>query len=153
MPELCVYAIASRRAGRITVRGVAGETLQAIPIGRLDAIVGRVRAVPAPTARNLRRFDRMMSALWRRLPALLPARFGTAARDASDLQAMIHGREQTLRRRLRAVRNRAQMTVRIVQGNGVAGRTLSGPPREPYKAHPAGMEQQSGYSISAFAAA
>jgi len=133
VPELCVYAIAPRRATRITVRGVAGETLQAIPIGRLEAIVGRVRAVPAPTARNLRRFDRMMSALWRRTPALLPARFGTAARDASDLQAMIHDREQTLRRRLRAVRNRAQMTVRIVQGNS-----------EPDMAHPTGIEKQSG---------
>lgn len=144
VPELCVYAIAPRRAGRITVRGVAGETLQAVPIGRLDAIVGRVRAVPAPTARNLRRFDRMMSALWRRTPALLPARFGTAARDASDLQAMIRGREQTLRRRLRAVRNRAQMTVRIVQGNRDVGRALSGPPGEPDKARPARIEQQSG---------
>jgi hypothetical protein len=136
VPELCVYAIAARRAGRITVRGVAGETLQAIPVGRLDAIVGRVRAVPAPTARNLRRFDRMMTALWRRTPALLPARFGTAARDAGELQAMISDREQALRRRLRAVRNRAQMTVRmvqgssVVQGNSVVGRTLSGAPAE-----------------------
>jgi hypothetical protein len=125
VPELCVYAIASRRAGRITVRGVAGETLQAIPVGRLDAIVGRVRAVPAPTARNLRRFDRMMSALWRRTPALLPARFGTAARDAGDLRAMIHDREPALRRRLRAVRNRAQMTVRIVGGSGIGDRGLA----------------------------
>ena len=122
MPELCVYAITARRAGRITVRGVAGETLQAIPVGRLDAIVGRVRAVPAPTARNLRRFDRMMTALWRRTPALLPARFGTVARDASDLQAMIHDREPALRRRLRAVRNRAQMTIRLVEGAGIGNR-------------------------------
>jgi hypothetical protein len=139
VPELCVYAVASRRSGRITVRGVAGETLHAMPIGRLDAIVGRVRAVPAPTARNLRRFDRTMSALWRRTPALLPARFGTAARDAGDLLAMIRDREQMLRRRLRAVRNRAQMTVRIVQGhsaaqdNSVVERTLvSGSPGTRY---------------------
>jgi hypothetical protein len=111
---MVVYALASRRTGRITVRGVAGETLQAIHVGRLDAIVGRVRAVPRPTDENLRRYDRMMSALWRRTPALLPARFGTSARDVADLRLMVRGRELTLRRSLRAVRNRAQMTVRMV---------------------------------------
>jgi hypothetical protein len=125
VPELCVYALASPRAGRITVRGVAGEPLHAIRVGRIDAIVGRVRAVPPPTGRNLRRFDRMMSALWRRTPALLPARFGTASRDAAELDAMIRGREGSLRRRLAAVRNRAQMTVRLLDHDEAAR-----PPRE-----------------------
>jgi len=114
VPEICVYALASRRAGRITVRGVAGEPLHAIHVGRIDAIVGRVRAIPQPTDQNLRRFDRMMSALWRRTPALLPARFGTAAQDMAELDAMIRGREDSLRRSLDAVRNRAQMTVRLI---------------------------------------
>jgi hypothetical protein len=122
--EFVIYALAARRPGRITVRGVAGETLQAIPVGRLDAIVGRVRAVPRPTGPNLRRYDRMMSALWRRTPALLPARFGTTARDLSDLQLMVRARERTLRRSLRTVRNRAQMTVRMVSATpGVLPRT------------------------------
>lgn len=119
MPELCVYALASRLAGpaapgRISVRGVLGEPLQAVRIGPIDAIVGRVRAIPKPTDSNLRRYSRVMSALWRRTPALLPARFGTSARDLADLQVMIRSRERTLRRSLRAVRNRAQMTVRLV---------------------------------------
>ena len=101
------------------VRGVAGEPLQAIPVGRLDAIVGRVRAIPKPTDRNLRRYDRTMSALWRRTPALLPARFGTSARDVDDVRVMVRARERVLRRSLRAVRNRAQMTVRVVVDDGI----------------------------------
>jgi hypothetical protein len=98
-----------------------------VRIGRLDAIVGRVRAIPGPTDSNLRRYSRVMSALWRRTPALLPARFGTSARDLADLQAMVRGRERVMRGRLRAVRNRAQMTVRLVTQEKDVGRALSGP--------------------------
>lgn len=111
---MCIYALASRHAGRIRVRGVMGEPLQAIRIGRIDAIVGRVRAIPGPTDSNLRRYSRVMSALWRRTPALLPARFGTSARDLADLHVMVRSREHAVRRRLGAVRNRAQMTVRLI---------------------------------------
>jgi hypothetical protein len=128
---LCVYALASRQAGRISVRGVLGEPLQAVRIGRLDAIVGRVRAIPGPTDSNLRRYSGVMSALWRRTPALLPARFGTSARDLADLQAMVRGRERVMRGRLRAVRNRAQMTVRLVTQEKDVGRALSGLPGNP----------------------
>ena len=121
MPELCVYALTSRqtlaKARRIRTRGVEGEPLQAVPIGRIDAIVGRVRAIPKPTDSNLLRYDHVISALWRRTPALLPARFGTSARDSADLEDMVRGRERMLRTRLLAVRHRAQMTIRIVAGD------------------------------------
>ena len=98
----------------MNVRGIAGEPLQAIHVGRFDAIVGRVRATPKPTDRNLRRYGDTMSVLWRRTPALLPARFGTSARDAADLRAIVRAREHAIRRRLRAVRHRSQMTIRLV---------------------------------------
>ena len=114
VPELCVYALASSLSAPVRVRGVTGEALEAVRIGRIEAIVGRVRAIPKPTDSTLRRYDRVMSALWRRTPALLPARFGTSARDLADLEAMVRGRERVLRGRLRAVRNRAQMTMRVV---------------------------------------
>jgi gas vesicle protein GvpL/GvpF len=112
----------------MSVRGVMGEPLQAVRIGGIDAIVGRVRAVPKPTDSNLRRYSRVMSALWRHTPALLPARFGTSARDLADLHVMVRGRERMLRRRLSAVRNRAQMTVRVVGSNSSdVGRARRGP--------------------------
>ena len=101
-------------SGALDVRGIAGEPLQAIHVGRLDAIVGRVRAIPKPTDRNLRRYGETMSVLWRRMPALLPARFGTSARDVENVRAMVRARERLIRRRLRAVRHRAQMTIRLV---------------------------------------
>ena len=161
MPELCIYAIAPRRSGRIAVRGVAGETLQAIPVGRLQVIVGRVRAVPAPTAVNLHRYDRMMSALWRRMPALLPARFGSAARDAADVEGIIGPRELTLRRRLRAVRGRAQMIVRIVEigdwGSGIGddrspstGRSPVPNPRSPLRGRSYLRARQREHAVPAF---
>jgi len=118
VPELCVYALTSRLSGALDVRGIAGEPLQAVHLGRLDAIVGRVRATPKPTDRNLRRYGETMSVLWHRSPALLPARFGTSARDVEDLQAMVRAREPVIRRRLRAVRHRAQMTIRLVTTHG-----------------------------------
>jgi hypothetical protein len=143
----------------ISVRGVMGEPLQAVRIGRIDAIVGRVRAVPTPTDSNLRRYNRVMSALWRRSPALLPARFGTSARDLADLHVMVRGRERVLRRRLSAVRNRAQMTIRVVGSN--SSDVGSGSPGGPDKVRPTGAGKQSGtqylrsrqreYDVPAFA--
>ena len=132
MPELWLYALVSGQAGRITTRGATGEPLRAVRIGRIDAIVGRVRAIPRATESSLRRYDRVISALWRRMPALLPARFGTSARDLADLEAMVRDRERVMRSRLRAVRNRAQMTVRLVTQE------------EPVRARPTGNTKQTG---------
>jgi hypothetical protein len=156
VPEICVYAIAPRPSGPIRTRGVAGETLKAIPVGRLDIIVGQVRAIPPPTAANLRRYDRMMSALWRRMPALLPARFGTAARDLDDVHGIVGPREQALRRRLRVVRGRAQMTVRIVQGSGIGdrgsriGRSPIPAPRSPTRGRAYLRARQREHAVPAF---
>lgn len=106
---------------KIALKGVAGEPLRVVHIGRLDAIVGQVRTLPAPTDRNLRRYGRLMFALWQRTPALLPARFGSSARDHAELELMVSARDRTLRRSLQAVRNRAQMTLRIM-GSGIRDR-------------------------------
>lgn len=116
--SLLVYALAGRGAGRIGVRGIAGEPLRAVHVGAIDALVGRVSRIPKPTEHNLRTHGRVLSALWRRTPALLPARFGTSVADVAELDLIVGTREKTLRRQLRSVRNRAQMTVRMVQGEG-----------------------------------
>ena len=118
MAELLVYALASTASTPLRLRGISNERLETVRIGGLDAIVGRVRTVPKPTDRTLRRYTQTMAALWHERPALLPARFGTVARDQSDLVSMIGDREQSMRRRLRAVRHRAQMTVRMVIASG-----------------------------------
>lgn len=119
--SLCVYALAARGIGRIGRAGVAGERLHAIRIGAIDAIVGDVATAPPPTDRNLRAYDRLLSLMWSRSPAVLPARFGTVVRDRAELELILADRQETLRSRLRLVRNRAQMTIRILQGAGEGG--------------------------------
>jgi len=126
-----VYALAQRASGRIGIRGIAGEPLRAVRIGAIEAVIGRVSRIPKPTEHNLRRHGRVIAALWRRTPALLPARFGTSVADVAELEAIVGAREKTLRRNLRSVRNRAQMTVRILPGSGTRdsglGRTANPP--------------------------
>lgn len=117
--SLLVYALAGRGARRPDVPGIVGERLQTIALGALDAVVGEVAAAPRPTGRNLRRYDRLLTALWRRYPALLPARFGTVLRDRTELELTVRARQRTLCRQLTIVRNRAQMTVRLVPGSGI----------------------------------
>ena len=117
---LCVYAIVRARPGRIGVTGLAGERLHAVTAGPIAAIVGRLRAAPRPSEATVRAYDRTVRSLARRVPALLPARFGTCVRGEDELRAILGDREPALRRALAAVRDRVQMTVRIVdRGSGI----------------------------------
>lgn len=113
--SLLVYAIAARGAGVPRVRGVNGERLQTTRIGALDVLVGEVRTPPRPSARTLRRYDRVVRSLWERRSAVLPARFGTVMQDPAELAMAVRARRDSLRQRLAMVRNRAQMTVRILR--------------------------------------
>jgi hypothetical protein len=113
-----VYALARRAPGRLGVRGVSGERLQVVRVGAIDAVIGRVSRIPRPTEHHLRKHGRIISALWRRTPALLPARFGTSVADVGELELIIGTRETSLRRHRRRVSNRAQMTVRFFPGSG-----------------------------------
>ena len=117
--KMCVYAIAarSRRSPPSPrARGVARERLLRQPMGRLEVVTGDVRTIPAATTANLVRYGRVQMALWRDAAAMLPARFGTIVADRAELETLLRGREAALLRQLRAVRGRAQMTVRILAG-------------------------------------
>lgn len=123
--SLLVYGIAARGADMPPMRGVNGERLQMTRIGALDVLVGEVRTPPRPSARTLRRYDRILRSIWERRSAVLPARFGTVMRDPAELESTVRARRQTLGRQLAIVRDRAQMTVRLVaaldEGSGVRG--------------------------------
>ena len=82
--------------------------------------------MPRPTERNLQAFGRLIAALWRRHPALLPARFGTFVRDLSELELILSSRQRSLRRGLRGVRGRAQMTIRVLEKPGIRDQRLEG---------------------------
>jgi len=118
---LLVYALTSRGAGRLRLSGVGGERLHTIRIGSIDAVVGTVARSPRPTLRILHDYDQVIRAIWKRRAAVLPARFGSMARDQAELEMAVRARRDALRRQLALVRHRAQMTVRIVEEQGEKG--------------------------------
>jgi hypothetical protein len=93
---------------------MAGERLRGIPFDGAMAIVGDVRRRPAASTRNLRQYAAVVESIAARMPAVLPARFGTTFDDVAELTLVLQSRGATMRRRLRAVRGRAQMTIRLV---------------------------------------
>lgn len=106
-----VYAIVGGRTASAPIR--AGLRLRVVRAGPIAAVVGEVRRPPSPSEANLRRYERAMRELAERYPALLPARFGTVM-PVVELMFILSSRGPALSRALAAVRNRAQMTVRLV---------------------------------------
>ena len=111
---LGVYALVSAAPRRIGIAGVTGERLKSVTVGAVSAIVGDLARTPKPTEANLRQYNAVMRALARTNPALLPVRFGTQFRDLDELSLVLESRQSSLRRLLRHVRNRAQITIRMV---------------------------------------
>lgn len=124
--SLFVYALAARGRGAPGASGVAGERLTIVPIGRFDAVVGVVARRPRATPGSLRRYDTAVRSVWERRPAVLPARYGTIVRDRAELEAAVRDRQRAILRQLALVRNRAQMTVRVVDEQ--AGRSNAAAP-------------------------
>jgi hypothetical protein len=114
---LCVYAVALRPDKRITRPGLEGERLRTVTVGRVAAIVGELRRPPKATERTVRQYSEVVQALSERLPAMLPARFGTCVQDLIELTFILQSRQQSLLRNLRDVRGRVQMTGRILQSS------------------------------------
>jgi Gas vesicle synthesis protein GvpL/GvpF len=112
---ICVYAVALPPDRRIAVGGLGGERLRPVTVGRVTAIVGELTRPPRATPAALRKYSQVVQSLSERLPAILPARFGTCVQDLIELTFILQSRQQTLLRNLRDVRGRAQMTGRIIQ--------------------------------------
>jgi hypothetical protein len=110
----CVYALVSPARRRLRVTGMAGEPLRVMTVSRVSAVIGGMRRVPAPSIRNLRRYAAVVEAIAAEAPAILPARFATTVADREELAFILASRGATLRRRLRAVRGRCQMTIRLL---------------------------------------
>lgn len=126
---LCVYALTTRARGALRLRGLDGELLRIVTVGRVSAVIGELRRVPAITHDHLTRYDASMRSLSDRYAAMLPVRFATCL-ELDELQVILRDRQQSLSRALRHVRGRAQMTVRIVAPDGRTrvrgGRPLTG---------------------------
>lgn len=111
---LLVYAVCRPPRAPLASTGMAGERLALCRVARVAAVVAERTRPPPPTVAALRRYDAAVSALARELPALLPARFGTCVASVEELAFLLRAREASLRRGLREVRGRVQMTLRTV---------------------------------------
>ena len=112
--KLCVYALALGRPDHLP------RSLRAISVGPITAIVRAVSRRPNATDAGLRAHDRFVRLLAVECPALLPARFGTCFDDGEELKAALEARQASLRKALRHVRGRVQMTIRIAAGSSAA---------------------------------
>ena len=111
---VCVYALITPSRLSRRVKGVAGEPLRAMTVDGIVAVVGEVRRPPAASTRNLRRFASIVESIAGGASAILPARFGSTFTDVTELMLVLRSRRGSIRERLRAVRGRAQMTIRLV---------------------------------------
>jgi hypothetical protein len=112
---VCVYALIAS-SSRVVGSGMSGERLRAVTAGGLVALVGELRRAPKPTITNLRRYAIVIEKAAAQTPAILPVRFGTGMADLDEVTFVLQSRQDALRRRLRAVRGRSQMTIRVVLG-------------------------------------
>ena len=107
-----VYALATPPV-RPRVRGLADEPLRVVAVARVAAIVGDVPRIPRPTHANAVRYDAIQRRLVAIAPSLLPVRFGSLV-DDEELAFILASRAASLTTALAHVRNRVQMTVRVV---------------------------------------
>src|SRR5688572_31862586 len=114
---LCVYALTGS-AARVSAVGLSGERLRLVREGSIAAVVGELARAPRPSHESLRHYDRTMRAISAVLPAVLPARFGACFDDLDELRFILRSRRASLRRAVAHVRNRVQMTVRVLGRSG-----------------------------------
>lgn len=110
---LYVYALLAEAPGAAPGRGLAGERLCVVDVEGVWAVAGTMTSAPPPSAPALRRHDAVVRRLARATDAVLPVRFGTAVAGRAALARALEGRGPSLRRALRLVRGREQMTLRV----------------------------------------
>lgn len=103
---IIVLAIADARAAR-----KAGA--DAVVVKSLAAIVRRSSAAPKVSERALKTQAAALARLEKQGISLLPVRFGTVARDETELRKLLTPLASGLAEALALTRNRRQMTVRV----------------------------------------
>jgi len=147
---LCVYALTAGRSARLPIRGAAGERLRLVREGPIAAVVGELPRMPRPTPDNLRRYDLVIRRLAERFPSILPVRFGASFDDPAELAFVLRSRNASLRRELSKVRNRVQMTLRVIERGGSASppEVESGGPASPLHRPALNVEGRSGPGVT-----
>ena len=109
------FVTASKKsAGQLTVDG---HRIELLSIAGFEVAVERLDQRPAVSGSALLLQHAIVTGLARRFDAVLPARFGSLV-ALEDLERIVALRTADLRKALRKVRGRAQMTLRIVTSPG-----------------------------------
>jgi hypothetical protein len=131
---LYLYAVADAIEASDGLMGIGGEPVEIFDLGGLRLAAGWVDERPSVSRPLLETQDRLVRALHERSRALLPFRFGTAARDLAAASTSLDLLASDLAQRLARVRGREQMTVRILRAGGEpaarAGSAVAAPNRE-----------------------
>ena len=112
--RLRVYALVKPPVAKLRMRGVDNEPLNQITVGAVSAVVGERRNVQQPTSAVLARYAAIVGRIGDRTAAIVPARFATEVTSVDELTSILRLRQPGLARTLRHVRNRVQMTVRVI---------------------------------------
>ena len=112
-PILYVYALVDEEPAAPLGEGIAGEPLRLVRHDRILAVVGDLAARPRPESEILKRQDAAVHRLAEIFDALLPARFGEAFADETELKERIGPRSEDLAASLCLVRGCVQMTLRV----------------------------------------
>ena len=133
--SLRVYAlIRDADAGIVDgIRGVDREPLALVRGRALAAVVGVRGGTPGPravTRRALERHDSVVRRVARRVPAILPARFGSSVPADADVRAFLQRHRRAIDEALDLVDGRMQMTLRIRRVPGARTRRRSAPPAD-----------------------
>lgn len=114
-----VYAIVGAGGRPPRARGIGGRALTRVRVGCVGAVVEPMAHAPAVTAERLAAQERLLRRLGARLPAILPARFGSFAANDPELRRFLRGREPVFAAALRRVRGAEQMILRIFVSAGL----------------------------------
>lgn len=106
-PRMALYVLA------FTDSAIRDAALQIVEIDGIFAVCWRRGAVPEATDETLRRQHQAVLEIARRASAILPVRFG-ALIGKDELLERMRSHEEVLRRALDEVRNRVQMTMRVL---------------------------------------
>jgi len=111
---LYVHALTDRRILTWTVNG---RRIQSVPVGSIFAVGERRAEAPHVSEEELRFQHRVVAGIASRVPAILPARFGSLIEDKT-LEAIVRQSASVIDEAMTLVRGRAQMTLRTASKPG-----------------------------------
>jgi hypothetical protein len=122
---LYLYALVSGLEAIDAPRGVGGEDVALLEVNGIRVASGWIRQPPAVSRETLHAQDQVVRALHAHAGAVLPFRFGTAARDFETAARSIEVIRPGLAERFALVGGRDQMTVRAL-GDAQAAESVRG---------------------------